>query len=109
LPWAFRDKSAGRRRLEGDGWVNWSGLATLIAGHGRELEALLEQLRRRRPRRLNNGQSPISAKKSTIAKAHTPSDRPSPDKENSGRHSRTRIEQDGHNRRAPEVRGYQRA
>jgi len=73
--------------FEGDGWVNWSGLATVIAGHGRELEALLEQLRGRGPRRLNNGQSPIPAKEAYDRKSphafkqeeNDPSDRPSPD------------------------------
>jgi len=30
LAWLFRDKYAARL-LEGDGWVNWSGLATLLA------------------------------------------------------------------------------
>src|SRR5260370_20273190 len=99
------------------GWVNWSGLATLIAGPGRELEALLEQLRRRRPRRLNNRQRPVPAKEVNDRKSpqafkqqeNDRSDPPSPDKENSDRHSRSRIEQDGHNSRAPEMRGYQRA
>jgi len=42
-------------------------------------------------------------------KENDPSDRPSPDKENSGRHSRTSREQNGHNRRGPEARGYQPA
>jgi hypothetical protein len=41
--------AAGRadvRLIEGDGWVDWSGLATLLADAGRYLAASVERLSR---------------------------------------------------------------
>lgn len=34
----------GRLALEGDGWVNWSGLATLLAGLGNAIDLSLNRV-----------------------------------------------------------------